>query len=146
MSKPRPCDVCHVSFVPHPRAGDRQRTCSDPACQRERHRRACASWHDRNPAYDRSRRALSRFQPVSPPPGPALQQTPIARIPWDTVRELVGGVLAGVLETSLQQVYDWARDAVAEETSRLRREVAVLRAEIASRAARDAFAGQPAGP
>jgi len=75
-----------------------------------------------------------------------MQQSPLARISWDVVRELVGGVAAGVLETSLQQVYDWARDAVAEETALLRREVAVLRAQVSSGGARDGFAGQPAGP
>jgi hypothetical protein len=75
-----------------------------------------------------------------------MQQSPLARIRWDIVRELVGGVAAGVLETSLQQLYGWARDAVAEETALLRREVAALRAQVAAGGARDAFAGQPAGP
>ena len=57
----RPCKICRKWFLPNPRAGDRQRTCSEPACQRERHRRACSDWHRRNPDYDRESRLRARL-------------------------------------------------------------------------------------
>ncbi|MDF1524234.1 MAG: hypothetical protein P1P87_15640, partial [Trueperaceae bacterium] len=47
----RPCLVCSQVFTPHPRAGDRQKTCSSEACQRERHRRNCVDWHKRHEGY-----------------------------------------------------------------------------------------------
>lgn len=146
MSKPRQCEVCRRDFVSHPRAGDRQRVCDDEECQRERHRRACASWHERNPEYDRDRRATAQLKLFPAASGPALQQTPLARIPWDAVRRLLGPVVAQVLETTFAHLYGWARDAVTEEMGRLRSQVAALRSELRARAARDAFGGAPSGP
>jgi hypothetical protein len=146
MSKPRQCEVCRRDFVSHPRAGDRQRVCDDEKCQRERHRRACASWRERNPDYDRDRRATAQLEMFPAPAGPALQQAPLAQIPWEAVRKLLGAVPAQVLETALGQLYRWARDAVTEETGRLRRQVAALQGELRALAARDAFGGAPSGP
>ena len=40
----RPCRECGHWFEPNPRAGDRQRTCSAPACQRARNQKACRKW------------------------------------------------------------------------------------------------------
>ena len=62
MARKRPCRVCRRWFWPHPRAGDRQHTCSRPDCQRERHRRACAAWRLRHPDYDREDRLRRRLR------------------------------------------------------------------------------------
>ena len=48
MCRRRWCPICGEYFRPHTRAGDRQKVCSKQECQRERHRRACRSWHQRN--------------------------------------------------------------------------------------------------
>ena len=61
MNRPRPCSICRRWYRPHPRQGARQRVCSTPACQRERHRRACAQWRERNPDYDREARLQKRL-------------------------------------------------------------------------------------
>jgi hypothetical protein len=47
-TKKRPCCICRRWFTPHPRQKDRQRTCGDPECMRERHRRKCAQWNKRH--------------------------------------------------------------------------------------------------
>ena len=47
--------------MPNRRAGKRQRTCSRPECQRERHRRNCEGWHRRNPGYDVEGRLRGRL-------------------------------------------------------------------------------------
>lgn len=146
MSKPRQCEVCHHDFVSNPRAGDRQRVCGQEECQRERHRRACERWRERNPDYDRGRRATAQLELFPARAGPTLQQDPIARIPWDAVGRLVGGVVAEVLETMVTHLYRWARDAVTEEMARLRSQVAALQAQVGRRAARDGFGGAPSGP
>ena len=49
MIRRRTCAVCRKRFAPDPRAADRQRVCSDPACQKERHRRDCLKWRTKNP-------------------------------------------------------------------------------------------------
>ena len=50
-TKKRPCSICRRWFLPHPRLKDRQRTCGDPECKNEQHRRKCAEWNQRNGDY-----------------------------------------------------------------------------------------------
>ena len=50
-TRKRPCSVCRRWFRPHPRQKDRQRTCGDPECKREWHRRQCDRWNKRNGDY-----------------------------------------------------------------------------------------------
>jgi len=61
MARQRPCRICKQWFRPDPRAGDRQHTCTAAACQRERHRRACAAWHRANADEDRADRLRRRL-------------------------------------------------------------------------------------
>lgn len=121
MVEARPCSVCGERFQPHPRAGDRQRTCSRRECQRERHRRNCESWHARNPGYDRERRLRDRLVRDDRPTTSihALERDPLAQIRWDVVRDAVPTEWGAVLEEVLVQVVQWARDAVrAQRTGR----------------------------
>ncbi len=62
QSKTRPCRICKKWFRPHPRSKGRQRSCSDPDCQRERHRRNCEDWRHRNPGYDLEDRLRQRLK------------------------------------------------------------------------------------
>ena len=50
-TRKRPCRVCKRWFIPHPRLKDRQKTCGDPQCQREWHRRKCEQWNRNNVDY-----------------------------------------------------------------------------------------------
>ena len=52
--KKRPCRICRRWFTPNPRCKERQRTCGDPQCKREWHRRKCAEWNKNNPDYFRA--------------------------------------------------------------------------------------------
>ena len=140
MARPRPCVVCSEIFTPHPRAGVRQRTCSQPSCQRERHRRNCADWHGKNPGYDverRLREKLGSRSPAKPEGSPTLSRNPVASLPWGVVRDAVGPSVQVLLEMIADVLVRWARDAVTEEVERLR---AQLRRSGAL-GARDAFAG-----
>lgn len=42
------CCQCNRPFVPEPRVGDRQVTCGDGTCKRERHCERCRAWHANN--------------------------------------------------------------------------------------------------
>lgn len=53
-STKRPCSICRRWFMPHPRLKDRQRTCGNPTCKKEWHRRKCAEWNQRNGDYFRT--------------------------------------------------------------------------------------------
>lgn len=43
------CEICHATFTPDPRVGERQRVCRELRCQRERKRRAQKNWLAKNP-------------------------------------------------------------------------------------------------
>lgn len=43
----RPCSICRRWFLPDVRQVGRQTTCS-PGCRREKHRRQCKTWNDKN--------------------------------------------------------------------------------------------------
>ena len=133
MPKPRPCEVCDEVFEPHPRAGDRQRVCSKEECQRERHRRNCENWRQRNADYDRDRRLRARMAREtesdrdrdsgggrSRPRVRSLWSDPLASIPWDALRDVVASEVLILVEEVVTQVVQWARDAVHEEVTAAR--------------------------
>ena len=119
MNRARPCRICRRWFRPHPRVGSRQRVCGSTACQRERHRRTCRAWHERNPGYDReaqlqrklhrpARTHSARCAPMS---------SPVAQLDWSVVRDAVGLEVAVVVEESAKVLCSWARDAVVAQLS-----------------------------
>ena len=115
MVRKRPCRVCGRWFQPHRRAGGRQHTCSDPDCQRERHRRACKSWHGRHLGYDqeaRLRAKLRRPTAVGAVESQAVEIEPLRQLDWERARDAVGLQVAVIVEESAQVLVDWARDAV----------------------------------
>ena len=111
MARKRPCRICRRWFRPHPRAGDRQRICSSPDCQRERHRRACATWRRQHPDYDREDRLRRRLQV----PEKATAAAPLRGIDWSAARDAVGLQVAVVIEETGQVLQHWARDAVSAQ-------------------------------
>ncbi len=114
MVKKRPCRICRSWFTPHPRAGDRQRVCSKPACQRERHRRSCKELRERDADEVRRERLESRLERSEKASGPS--QTPIqSRLDWDAVRDAVGLETAVVVELAVKHIDFAVRDAVAAQ-------------------------------
>ena len=49
------CEICHATFTPDPRVGERQRVCRVLRCQLERQRRAQKNWLAKNPEAFRGR-------------------------------------------------------------------------------------------
>lgn len=109
MAKKRPCGICRRWFEPHPRAGDRQAVCCAPACQRERHRRSCAAWHDENPGYATKRRLTKAIgADAATPPEPALDD-----VDWRVVEAAIGPAHRAVAEGMARLILQTVRDAVA---------------------------------
>ena len=91
--------------------------CNGDECQRERHRRACAAWRERNPDYDREdrlRRRLVVEALEAPADGPAPAD-PMARLDWRVARDVVGLEVAVVVEEFGQVLVKWARDVVSPQ-------------------------------
>jgi hypothetical protein len=138
MVEARPCSVCGVVFQPHPRVGERQKACSRTECQRERHRRNCAAWHELNPGYDRERRLRARVvrNETSTSSGQEVASDPLAQIRWKVVRDAVAPEWGTVLEEVLVHVVQWVRDAVGAQAPKAARS----RRPGGPGGARDAFA------
>lgn len=115
MRKKRPCRVCRKWFLPHARAGDRQKVCGSSNCQRERHRRACAQWHDRHPDYDREGRLRERLKTPEVEPSAHPPADPLPRLDWSAARDAVGMEAAVIVEETAKVLVSWTRDAVGLE-------------------------------
>ena len=137
MVSKRPCRICRKWFQPNPRVGERQKVCSDPSCQRERHRRNCASWRQRNPDYDRETRVRQRLTEASPTTASMDSTEPKepdrVRIDWRAARAAVGLEVVVLIEEFGEVLREMARDEV-------RRQLVVFSGELARhgrRAGRD---------
>lgn len=90
----RPCRICRRWFTPHPRLGDRQRTCGDPHCKKEWHRKKCAEWNRENVEYFRSNYLHKKLEGVSGVEGvaqfcPVRSRSP-SGLPQRKVQEVIG--------------------------------------------------------
>jgi hypothetical protein len=110
MQRKRPCRICRRWFVPHPRAGDRQRVCGRVECQLERHRRACQAWREREADSERRHRLRQRLRAD---PSDAGARTGTVR--WEVVRDAVGLEVAVIFEELLKLLEDAVRDAVGRQ-------------------------------
>ena len=115
MRKERPCRVCRRWFLPHPRAGSRQTVCSDPGCQRERHRRSCTAWHRENPEYDRDRRLRERLVRADGGRKRGLDEDPMRGLALDAVRDVVQLEVLVLIEETAGVLARWCRDAVRSQ-------------------------------
>ena len=140
MLRKRPCRICHQWFRPHPRAGNRQRSCSAAPCQAERRRRAVVAWRRRHPDYDRDDRLRRRLRAV--PRVAAAGADPLAQLDWHVARNAVGLEVAVVVEETGRLLATFARNAV-------RRQVPAAAPESGLQvgpAARNAIASPGPGP
>ena len=116
MVKKRPCRICRRWFQPHRRVGDRQTVCSRDECQRERHRRSCAAWREREAhaeRLDRLRRRVSVPKEELPSePSTASPPGPEARLRFDRVRDAVGLQVSMIIQVLAIVIRDYVRDAV----------------------------------
>ena len=111
MFKARPCQVCGIWFRPDPMVGERQHVCGNPACQKERHRRACARFHERDPDYDPQTRFTARLVKVEP--GGKGRVVPLEVIDWGYARKVVGLKITTLVEETGKVLLRHARDAAS---------------------------------
>jgi hypothetical protein len=64
----RPCCICRKWFLPDVRQKNRQKTCDNPECRREHHRRQCAKWNKKNKEYFQSNYLNKKLEKVGKPP------------------------------------------------------------------------------
>jgi hypothetical protein len=111
MLKARPCLICRKWFRPDPMAGDRQHVCGNPLCQKERHRRACAHFHERDPDYDLHTRFTAKLVKVDP--RGKGRTVPLEAIDWQYARKVVGLKITSLVEETGKVLLRQARDAAS---------------------------------
>lgn len=116
VPKKRPCQICRRWFEPHPRAGDRQRVCSEPECQHERHRRSDRAWHAENPDYERKRRLRKKLV-VLDAEDEDTAEDPLAAVDWAAAEAAIGPAHRVVTEHTARLLVDWMQDAVLAKAS-----------------------------
>lgn len=89
-TRKRPCRICRLWFYPDPRAGERQRACSNRECQAVRRQKTQASWRAENPSYATAYRIDQRHN-NTPDPEPLRIPAPLNQLPWDLAKDEFGG-------------------------------------------------------
>jgi len=103
----RPCGFCRKWFRPDGRVGDRQYACSDPGCQRERHRCNCRDHRRRNLEWDREERLRERLLIVD---REAAQEDPTGHLDREVARDEIGWQATVIIEEYAKTVYRAMRD------------------------------------
>jgi len=106
-SNKRPCRICRKWFTPHPRLGDRQKTCGKERCKRKWHAKKCDEWNKKNRSYFQAIYLDSKLESSKtpsqsdsrPPPssnpnkkGPIRPQSSrsILELPGDVIQDVIG--------------------------------------------------------
>ena len=114
--KKRPCKICRKWFAPHPRLGDRQKTCGSKECQKKWHKKKCAQWNRQHRASFQATYLSKKLQAVQDQaigkPPPQLQKSTIfLKLPQEVIQEvisvqqlIIAEYLSQVLLRSVQEV------------------------------------------
>jgi len=98
--------------MPDPRQIGRQKTCGNPACQKENHRRQCAKWNRKNRDYFKANYLSEKLARTKDPPAPPLNNVRVVKpssridlgLPVDLVADIIGVRHLIILEYIIAQV------------------------------------------
>lgn len=98
--------------MPDPRQIGRQKTCGNPLCQKENHRRQCEKWNQKNRDYFKANYLSEKLAPTKDPPTSKTNKDavviPSSRINLDLPKALVADIIGIrhliVLEYIIDQV------------------------------------------
>ena len=86
----RPCRVCRRWFLPDGRLKNRQKTCGNPECQREWHRKKCAEWNKKNEEYFRTNYLQKKLEAAKSPEPNLCKSRLKTGLPLKFVQEVIG--------------------------------------------------------
>ena len=109
--------------MPNARVGNRQKVCSRPECQKERHKRACKAWHKKNPNYDKEERLRTRLLDDKSNRENLKTSTPMSKVNEQTARDVVGIEVFVFVDEILKHLVDWIRDIVPPQPTEKKREI-----------------------
>jgi len=114
-----PCRICRRWFMPNPRLKDRQKTCADPQCKREWHRKKCAQWNKKNADYFKSNYLQKRFDAPILSEESSKPLPPKSRfnsgLPLEYVQEVIGIEHLIIIEYFGQLLFRRFQEVLREE-------------------------------
>ena len=124
-SKKRPCRICQKWFMPHPRVGDRQKTCGDHECMRKWHARKCAEWNRKNrncaqENYLSNRLALGGNEKEGTTPKSHVSVSsyaPFPQLPRSLIQEVIGVQHFVIIEYIAQQLFRSVQEVIKRQHS-----------------------------
>ena len=137
-SRKRPCWICGKWFAPHPRLGDRQKTCGDAECQRQWHTKKCAEWNRKNRItfqenYLKNKLEAVRVdpqEPPSPPPSPApiipIPPIPPLDYPRRVVQEVIGAQQLVIIEYIVRLLKRGVQEVIRPQVTDIHDELRIL--------------------
>jgi hypothetical protein len=148
-SKKHPCRICRKWFMPHPRVGDRQKTCGDHECMRKWHARKCAEWNrkNRNCAQENhlsNRLALAAVEKedakgissaAATPKSPVSASRPAAfpRLPRSLIQEVIGVQHFVIIEYVARQLFRSVQEVIKSQHFEITGDLAQLPPRYRSR-------------
>jgi hypothetical protein len=98
--------------MPEPRQIGRQKTCADPECRKENHRRRCAEWNRKNPEYFKANYLSAKLVRTKDPSAVSVKKAtgvlPPSRIelglPKKVVVDITGAEHLVILEYIIEQI------------------------------------------
>lgn len=80
-TKKRPCKICRKWFLPDVRHQNRQKTCGNPECRKEWHRRQCEKWNNKNSTYFKSNYLAKKLDRINEQPSSDIQKVTVNKEP-----------------------------------------------------------------
>ena len=129
--KKRPCKICRKWFAPHPRLGDRQKTCGSKECQKKWHAKKCAQWNRQHRAIFQANYLSKKLQVVQnqateKPPSQLHESGIFPKLPQEVIQEVISAqqlviaeYLSQVLLRSVQEVIRVQRADILRKVKRL---------------------------
>ena len=111
-TRKRPCTICRRWFMPDYRQIGRQKTCDNPECRKELHRRQCQKWYRKNQVYFKAIYLNKKLACTSDPPASSFNKPavviPLSRIdlklPKDVIIEITGKRQLIILDYIIEQI------------------------------------------
>ena len=127
-TRKRPCRICKRWFMPNPRLKERQKTCGDPQCKRQWHKKMCKKWNRENTDYFKSNYLQKKLeaatganaaQSLSFQPGRSPILLPKSRLnsglPLKYVQEVIGIQHVVILEYFAQLLSRRFQDVISRQ-------------------------------
>lgn len=130
-TKKRPCSICRRWFMPHPRLKERQKTCGDPFCKKEWHRRKCSEWNRANSDYFKANYLQKKLdsQATTTPVKSRLK----TGLPLERVQEVIGIKHIVIIEYLAQLLVQRFQDLIWRQVTVNTEQVVRLPREVFSR-------------